>query len=689
MISGRPGVSVLLAASVGVVLAAAVAAWLSPISLDEMKSLTHLLPSHFPQIRPEPREKLAFLLAALFGTLGAMIGARLSTRPLALPLVGLGAIGLIWGLNATFAFALSEEMAAPQLTITLVAFFGLAALVLRRPNETVSAQASPAGQAAAGTREWLSHGLAALILLVLLLPSSFEAVAAKVGYEPHVVSFVIGPALYRFGTNLVPGVDYYTQYSVGLPYLFSLVLPETAAATMVRYAALMVASMYLYYLAAYFGVAYLLRSRLWALLIVLTGLFLNFHTARPFFDPSSYVLRHPLLVITIPLLAWWIAGDLLVRRGMALAGTLAASLFLNSETGVLQIVVVGIVALFAGRDPVRGGLAALAMASAAVLLFLFACALAFGPATLSLDFLRYFLEPFFIYAGGYGAVPMAWTWDWGAFYNVVAPGLALGVFGWALMRLKGTSQGSERSRLAGLAAVAGMAVMLSMKYWNQSLVAIWHVNALGFLIVAGWWCRENLEWLNAHARRPSWLPVRQFGLVGLALFAVSIATFADDARNPSLYGIHAYLAYPSALAQLIGLGDSGCRDMQCAGTSPAPEDIRLIQKYVKPGERAALVDWNDWLALLEAQRAPKFVFMPSAGTFTWRQLEQSLAGLDLIFIAFGPKAVGGQDEVLILNEELKERLEPLLRDEFFRLERGSRYVVFSRSYPYASREQFE
>ncbi len=101
------------------------------------------------------------------------------------------------------------------------------------------------------------HGLVVLLFASLLLPYSFEAVAAKVGYEPHLVSFLIGPALYAFGDGLVPGLDYFTQYSVGLGWVFSFFLASTATLTLINYVGFIAVSMLLFYVGSF----YLLQCR--------------------------------------------------------------------------------------------------------------------------------------------------------------------------------------------------------------------------------------------------------------------------------------------------------------------------------------------------------------------------------------------------------------------------------------------
>jgi hypothetical protein len=79
----------------------------------------------------------------------------------------------------------------------------------------------------------------------------------------------------------------------------------------------------------------------------------------------------------------------------------------------------------------------------------------------------------------------------------------------------------------------------------------------------------------------------------------------------------------------------------------------------KPTDRVALLAFQDWPTLIEAKRASKFHFLPSATLFTERQVEDSLRGIDLIFLPRSREATLG-----ITNPDLERRLVPLLRGNF-------------------------
>ena len=60
------------------------------------------------------------------------------------------------------------------------------------------------------------------IMTLILDPVFIRGRGGKIGLNHHPVSFVIGPALYFLGNGLLPGLDYYTQYSIGVSVAVSL-----------------------------------------------------------------------------------------------------------------------------------------------------------------------------------------------------------------------------------------------------------------------------------------------------------------------------------------------------------------------------------------------------------------------------------------------------------------------------------
>ena len=669
-----------LGATAGVLIAAAVACWLFPITVQWVPFQSELLRSHWGQFHPEPREIKLLAFTAVLGVLGAMIGSRRVLPPASLGWgIAIGALISVF-VNLVISYALSVPDAAQPLaalaaiwttgTWWILSKMGIAAPRTALPNLSLSCsyRRGPGSL-------WHEHVLPVCVLVVLLAPSSLQAVAARIGYEMHVASFLIGPALYSLIPGLVPGIDYFSQYSVGQPFLFSLMLGRSADATILRYVFLIVACMFAYYTAVYYFLRWLFQSWRWALWITLISLLLHFHTDRTFFDPSSYVLRHPLLIAVVATLAWWVRRGLDWKAGVVLGTLLSMSLFLNTETGVYQCLAVGAVAVFSAKSLLRGVVLSAAVTAVTLGLFTCACYAAFGPRVLSAEFLQKVFEPLWIYSGGYGSVPVDWAYRWHLLYNVIAPGLALATIGWGLPRLRSAQSPEDRSRTAALAATAALAIMVTAKYWNMSYVALWHVNALPFLAILGWWGREVLAVLRIEHTEPDQggLRLQQTGTAILAMLAVALVAFAGDARNPTQYGLRAYLKYASAWSAPIRNRKAACRELNCAAPRLAREDVNLITSLTRPDERVAILDWIDWAYLIEAHRAPMFRFIPGFAMFTHTQINASISSLDLVFVA------PGQDGRYVISPpELEEILRPELERNYVVAGRGARLVALKR-----------
>ena len=519
------------------------------------------------------------------------------------------------------------------------------------------------------------HAAACAALIALLFPASFEEAAAIVGYEMHVVSFLIGPATYSYGTGLIPGIDYYSQYSVGLPYLFSFFLGPTADATMIRYIALMVSAMFLFYLGAFYLLWWLFGSWRWSAGVTLTTLVLQFHTSRPFFDPSSYVLRYPLLIATVALFVWWFAGRRSWMRTSVLAACLGLSLFLNTETGVYQILGVAFITFLVSPGLFDATWRSLLFILVPGFFFVAISVAAFGTASLDQHFFGGLVKPFFIHGGGYGGWAVDWGFGWQVLYNVIAPGAALATLGWAAVTLKGVRTVLDPSRIATIALVSALAIMMSAKYWNMSIVGLWHVNAFGFLVVLAWWARQFIETYSNEEVRVGGrvFNTSRVSIRGLIALAACLVLFTGDGRNPSFYGVSAYIRYPSILNRVLHLPRAECRRLACAAPRISGKDVEMIASLTKRGERVALLHWNDWAYLIEAQRPSKFWFLPSPATFTRRQLRESLKDLQLVFVSRrtdGSYAIDGP--------ELREALVPLLNNDFRVIAQGRDLVALAR-----------
>ena len=108
------------------------------------------------------------------------------------------------------------------------------------------------------------------------MPSSFLTLAARIGLNFHAVSFAFGPALYFLGQNLLPGIDYYAQYSIGYPWLLHFVMGQSVERTIVIYTITIVLATWLFYAHLIYLLQDLYKSWNAAALVSLIPLILGF-----------------------------------------------------------------------------------------------------------------------------------------------------------------------------------------------------------------------------------------------------------------------------------------------------------------------------------------------------------------------------------------------------------------------------
>ena len=148
---------------------------------------------------------------------------------------------------------------------------------------------------------------------------------------------------------------------------------------------------------------------------------------------------------------------------------------------------------------------------------------------------------------------------------------------------------------------------------------------------------------------------------GSALLLLLFLCTIRDQRNPSLYAIPAYRTHPTVVNYALGGPERhpcGGRP-GCTAIPVSPLDVELVDRLTKPTERVALLAFQDWTTLIEARRASKFHFLPSATVFTERQLRDSLRDIDLIFLPRYPA-----DTLGITNPDMAQSLLPMLRSDF-------------------------
>ena len=247
------------------------------------------------------------------------------------------------------------------------------------------------------------------VLTLVLVPSSFEAVAARIGLNIHPVSFLIGPALYSSGNGLLPGLDYYTQYSIGIPWLFHFVMGRSAEHAVLAYVVIVIVATWLFYAHLLFLLQWLYRSWIAAAIVAFIPLFLGFvypsEFPAPYFAPSSSILRYPLLTICAMLTGYWADAPARPARLASIAAATGLSIFLETESGIVMMMAAPMTIFLV--HPWRSYVIVPIITFVAVSLAVFAAMLfvAFGSATFQFEFIRRLFDGVILYGtSGFGGV---------------------------------------------------------------------------------------------------------------------------------------------------------------------------------------------------------------------------------------------------------------------------------------------
>jgi hypothetical protein len=531
--------------------------------------------------------------------------------------------------------------------------------------------------AAAGARQGVlaryGADLAAVLLLFLLLvPSSYRAVAIRIGANCHPVSFFYGPALYCFGDHLIPGQDYFTQYGIGLGYVFSFFVGDNARITQVHYIWLSVALCLAFYTTAYLVIRRYLLPPAWAFGAVFASMLAMFHFEMTFVDPSSWPIRFPLLCCFIWLMTWAASAPWSLGRYFLAGACAGLSVYWNTETGLSMLgcgAFTCIVLRWSGGRIWRGPSV---LVGATFVSFLAASLLSYGPGIFSWGFLWGFYKPFLVYGGGFGAVKINWNSAWNYWYAILSPLVALATIGWSAVRAPQAQEPRRRQELTCLLLFSLLGIGFLLKWVNRSFDSLWLINAFPLIAVIAWWLRQGIAQLaTVPASSPAastsngnvhWL-LQPLAVSALVLVVGTFFWFVQDKRNPCLYGIRALWAYPSLAKAMVWR--QHLSHHWPAGVAEAPPiDVELIQQRTTPSERVAVISESDWVYLMAAKRVPRFHFVPSIYTFLEKNMEDSLRGADLIFIEIDQK---GAPTVAVADTLARAGLAPL-EEKGFELE---------------------
>lgn len=677
LVSLRMLVQACFGALIGVLIAMALAQAAFPRDGPATSVPPGLLHWTLPYMRIEPREKGFYLLSLFLGPLGGVLATgRLFTARLPFVALGFALIATIPLDNAFARRTLQGHLTAWIGVIVAILLTAAFVAALRICNPSTRILRPLASEPIKAPSAW-TYAVLIPILAIIVIPTSFVRVAANIGLHETYVSFLIGPSLYFLGHNLIPGIDYYTQYSIGEGWLFSFFLGNTTDTTLVHYVIVVIIAILLFYIHLIRTLIWLYRSWIATTVVTFLSLILLFHTTVHFIDPSATVLRYPLLTVCAALLARWVAAPRDQLRLLSLALAVAGALFLETETGIITACAVALSFIIVSPRRPATLLPIFLLGTASLGFFAFLILLVFGHGALTLQFLAGLIEPLMIYGVmGFGGWPIWWSlteWNW--LYNFVAPGLALATLGSAIRA--GRDDRLDRPRTAVLVYFAVSGLLMMAKFINMSVVAVWQMNAVGLFIVMGWWGVAAMRAAPRIVRLGALpIPVRLIAMLAMLISAVALASTSSDRRNPTTYGLNSWLRYP-ALALAPFRSTRGCASMECVSGLPDPVDVALIRERTKPHDQVAIIGgYTDWTYLIDAHRPPAMAFLPSFAIFTDRQIQESLNHLATVkycFIIMDPKGAP-----FVPNRELSAAVMPVIKRDFVPDGVGKQLAVWKR-----------
>jgi hypothetical protein len=685
---------------VGVLLAVAIARIAFPADGRPATMPEGLLAWNLQNVWLKPREKGFYLLSLVLGGICSyfatykILPGKITGRCLWLTLISSVPFGNL---------VISRTLAGSSFLVPAFAAIGIGGALVGlayqrgRPLAAIAQCSKEAPES--NSKRW-SYLVILAVMTLVLVPSSFEAVAARIGLNIHPVSFLIGPALYSLGNGLLPGLDYYTQYSIGVPWLFHFVMGQSAEHAVLVYVVIVIVATWLFYAHLILLLQWLYRSWIAAATVAFIPLILGFHYPSnfpaPYFAPSSSILRYPLLTICAMLTGYWAEAPARPARLASIAAVTGLSIFLETESGIVMMVAAPM-AIFL-THPWRSYIILPVITFVAISLAVFAAILfvAFGSVTFQFEFIRRLFDGVILYGtSGFGAWPANWTlgeWNW--LYHLVAPGASLATI--AVIARTGNLHFFDKKRMAVLGFLAVSGLMLLAKYGNMSLDAVWQMSSIGPFSVLGWWCIALIRRIDPNMvvrgsyvgfprdmpqttlrgwRRRTY-PLRSVVAAGMIILAVAFVFSPSESRNPGRYGLRAWANFPSLLKWPFSR-PKGCVRMDCVPNLPAASDVELIASRTQPHEQVAIVlDLYDWAYLLAAHRAPLMFFLPSADIFTRVQLEESLRRINNVNYLFVPKGSNGQPDIWLAD--FSNAVGPLLGTRFQKDGEGERLVAWKR-----------
>lgn len=500
--------------------------------------------------------------------------------------------------------------------------------------------------------------LALIVLFIMIFPASLTYIAADMVGDIHAPFHLYVPAIFsRFAKGLTPGYEYFTQYGVGAPYLFSLLLGDQPQNTIYNYTLLMILLLLAFFITTYFLLKRWLNSDGWAIVIIVISLVLQFWSIdRHLSAPSMLVFRYPLFPIVLALLIHWAQKDFRFRIGLLLSLMLGFSIFWTTETGISFLIASCVaIALFLGLSR-RSILLIGILCVETVLVFFGLSVIAFGSRVFSQNFIyEGILSPLIIYGSGYGAIPIDWKDGLPYFANLICPILAVTSMGWVFAMNYGKKELSISNTERILLAFCGaLTILFSAKYINRAYLQNWHATVLPALIIIGFWLKRIVDHL---ASRTSKIKINiehchaftvNYGQIIVFLaFVISFMylLFTPELGSPPTEeGLKSYVTYDSLLNRYllqIQPAKSGIDRTYWQMPLVQPDDVELIQKYTRTSDPVMLIGFkpgDEWEYYVAAKRLPASPVVPTEVIFSRWQTETFIANIpNIIFLPYREK----------------------------------------------------
>ncbi|WP_422002901.1 hypothetical protein [Reyranella sp.] len=426
----------------------------------------------------------------------------------------------------------------------------------------------------------------------------------------HAISYLIGPALLSQVPGNLPNVDYFSQYSFGVPYIFSWMLTSDIAQVIARYLYAMTVGMILFSALYYYLASRLYASRFWGFVFTLLMLIFLAHSI-PWHEPSSAPLRFVFFPIcAVALLKYGLSN----ARSAVAAGLLSAlAIMNNTETGIhtsLAFVTVLFVGSLSWKEFLERSVLLLATAFAGVAVM---SVLAYGWGALSLDFLVGNLRPLIVYSVlGFGNYPLPWDlkhWTW--MQCLVVPGLATLLL--ALLYYKTWTNRVLGRADQALVFCSAFGLLLFVKFLYRSFLGLGHANGGPLIVVLGFWVVFALrKAIEVNRWRPGWANAGAFAL-SLAAFLLFLHTFRENYPGADVKYHASWGNFPSVLNRLMGVVSGSQSGDPLSGKVTAmfsDSDVDLIRKHSTESEPVWIYAEEDWAYLMRAQRKPASTVLP-------------------------------------------------------------------------------